>query len=90
VFASDIHTGRWRDRAETDSIIADINAAKPDLIILGGDYVGGRRDGARDFYPAAATLRAPLGVYAIAGNHDYWEDRDNLSEYVQSSGITLL
>lgn len=52
----------------------------PDLIVLLGDFVAGSRIvtsyvDARDWAPALAGLKAPLGVYAILGNHDWWEDR---------------
>lgn len=48
-----------------------VNAERPDLVVLGGDYVTRR---SRTYTPAAATpfaaLRAPLGVYGVLGNHD--------------------
>lgn len=55
-------------------IVAQVNALRPDLILLGGDYIGDDKGGAT--YDAAASiapfagLRAPLGVVAILGNHD--------------------
>ncbi|MET0248320.1 MAG: metallophosphoesterase [Sphingobium sp.] len=55
-------------------IVAQINALKPDLILLGGDYMGDAKGGAT-YHPYAsiapfAGLRAPLGVMAVLGNHD--------------------
>lgn len=55
-------------------IVAQINGLKPDLILLGGDYIGdnkglGSYDG-RTSIAAFAGLRAPLGVVAVLGNHD--------------------
>jgi predicted MPP superfamily phosphohydrolase len=58
--------------------------------VLGGDYVGGKRKGADIFYPAAAHLYAPLGVYAIAGNHDYWENKSELADLIEGAGMTFL
>lgn len=55
-------------------IVARINGLKPDLILLGGDYIGDRKGGAT--YDALASvapfagLHAPLGVVAVLGNHD--------------------
>lgn len=51
-----------------------VNGLKPDLIALGGDYIGDDKGGAtydalQSIAPFAA-LRAPLGVVAILGNHD--------------------
>lgn len=55
-------------------IVALINGLKPDLIALGGDYMGDDKGGAtydpvRSIAPFA-MLRAPLGVVAVLGNHD--------------------
>lgn len=55
-------------------IVALINRLKPDLILLGGDYIGDWKGGAI-YGPAEsiapfAALKAPLGVVAVLGNHD--------------------
>ncbi|MGW5956569.1 metallophosphoesterase [Methylorubrum thiocyanatum] len=62
-------------------IVAATNALAPDLILLLGDYPAGRkvtwhRVPLPDFARLAAELRAPLGTYAILGNHDWWDDRE--------------
>lgn len=64
---------RWR------KIIETTNALNPDLTLLLGDYVAGHffRTGTvpvADAARAAAALRARLGIYAICGNHDWWDD----------------
>jgi predicted MPP superfamily phosphohydrolase len=55
-------------------IVAQVNALRPDLILLGGDYVGDDKGWGTYSAPAAiapfARLRAPLGVVAVLGNHD--------------------
>ena len=77
---ADIHAvnpGMTLDRIR--AIAAATNALQPDLTVLLGDYSRGRTQGwaipAHDWAPALATLRAPLGVHAILGNHDWWDDR---------------
>ncbi|WP_049785943.1 metallophosphoesterase [Sphingobium chlorophenolicum] len=55
-------------------IVALVNGLRPDLIALGGDYIGDDKGGAT-YDPAQsiapfAELRAPLGVVAVLGNHD--------------------
>ncbi|MBD8066875.1 metallophosphoesterase [Devosia sp. PTR5] len=56
-------------------VVAAANALNPDIILLGGDYEEGprfsRSVGAEDWGPVLGALRAPLGVHAILGNHDY-------------------
>ena len=70
--------------------VALLNAAAPDLILLGGDYVVSRAAG---FEPCAALLgrlRAPLGVYAVLGNHDYWAGADLIAAKLAAAGVVVL
>ena len=77
---TDIHVSNPdMPRARLEKIVAQANALKPDLIVLTGDYLGGKMiDWPRIYFEDVATplakLRAPLGVYAVLGNHDepYW------------------
>jgi hypothetical protein len=67
-------------------IVEHTNALQPDITVLLGDYVAGHRHVTRfipadEWASALAGLKAPLGVHAILGNHDYWDDRT-----VQRSG----
>jgi predicted MPP superfamily phosphohydrolase len=53
------------------------NSTKPDLVVLLGDYNGGHNMATAAVMPdeigeAVSVLRAPLGAYAILGNHDWW------------------
>lgn len=59
--------------------VALANAERPDLVVLLGDYLADHRfvtdrPSFREVAEVLAGLRAPLGVYAILGNHDWWED----------------
>ena len=74
--ASDLHIGSPHvPLARLPRIVEAINASGADLILLGGDYLVARVLGGR-FVPAEivvrglAGLKAPLGVYAVLGNHD--------------------
>lgn len=73
---SDIHIGNaTMDAARLSRIVTQINAARPDLVLIAGDYVAGHdavvaRQGARDLVTPLSRLRAPLGVVAVLGNHD--------------------
>jgi len=77
---ADIHAvdpGMSLDRIK--QIVAAANALNPDLTVLLGDYSRGRTHGwsipAIHWAPVLAGLRAPLGVHAILGNHDWWDDK---------------
>lgn len=72
---TDTHlSGPDNSPARMARIVRQVNALKPDLILLGGDYIGDHKGGAV-FGPAASIasfskLSAPLGVLAVLGNHD--------------------
>ncbi|MBR0793892.1 metallophosphoesterase [Bradyrhizobium jicamae] len=78
---ADIHAcDPWMSLDRISEIVDRTNALNADIIVMLGDYVAGLRHVTR-FIPASewaavlAGLKAPLGVHAILGNHDYWEDK---------------
>lgn len=92
VFLADVHTGRaaYRSRRSVAKLVARVNAEKPDVVILGGDYVGGQNGGDKLFYPEIAKLVAPSGVVAAMGNHDIREGRDVAVAGFASANIPLV
>ena len=78
---ADLHAGAPLMRLDRVArIVAAANALTPDLMVLLGDYGPVsplvRRPYARDEVAGLlGQLRAPLGVFGIAGNHDWWEDK---------------
>ncbi|GEO98057.1 metallophosphoesterase [Methylobacterium haplocladii] len=81
---ADVHVCEpWMPLDRVAEIVAATNALASDLILLLGDYPGGwrvswKRVALTDFARVVEGFRAPLGVHAILGNHDWWEDRDAL------------
>jgi uncharacterized protein len=78
---ADVHAcDPWMSLQHIQAIVERTNALGADIIVMLGDYVAGHRHVTR-FIPAGewaaglAGLKAPLGVHAILGNHDYWDDR---------------
>lgn len=71
VLLTDIHRGIYYSQRRLESLVTRVNALHPDLVLLGGDYVWGSRDYEAKAFAALADLEAPLGVYAVLGNHDY-------------------
>ncbi|MER2251417.1 metallophosphoesterase [Methylorubrum podarium] len=92
VALSDIHACEpWMSAARIEGIVAAANALKGDVTVLLGDYVSGmnlvtRYVDAAEWGPILGGLRAPLGTYAILGNHDWWEDR---GAQARGSGPTI-
>jgi predicted MPP superfamily phosphohydrolase len=77
---ADLHACQpWMNIERIEGIVQRTNALGADLIVLLGDYVAGHRKITaivpdEDWARVLASLRAPLGVYAILGNHDWWAD----------------
>lgn len=93
---SDIHMeSAAMDEPRLARIVAQVNALRPDLIVIAGDFVEGRGDHeAERALPllscALARLRAPLGTVAVLGNHDYWTDAEPLARMLATIGIVVL
>jgi predicted MPP superfamily phosphohydrolase len=68
---TDVHRSRWVSHDDVSHAVETLMAERPDLIVLGGDYVTwGDRDYVEAAADALAPLSAPNGVFAILGNHD--------------------
>lgn len=90
---SDEHLGYDMRPARVAGIVEQVNALRPDIVALTGDYVGGKLgrspvgenldDGIRPF----AALRTRFGVFAVRGNHDniFWSQ-----QVIPRYGITYL
>jgi predicted MPP superfamily phosphohydrolase len=91
-FASDLHAGPTTHPELFDQLAVQIQLARPDLVLLGGDYVSlGARHIARlaPFFEAAATA-GPLGAYAVIGNHDIWHGRASIEAALRQAGVQVL
>ena len=93
---SDLHGGApFITTAKIDQVVAMTNATHPDLILLTGDYViqnvvGGRRMPIATIVAHLKALAAPLGVYAVLGNHDNWVDGPGIARAFEQGGIPVL
>ncbi|NOU46227.1 MAG: metallophosphoesterase [Bacteroidales bacterium] len=90
--ASDIHLGTIIANNRTQRIVNKINESKPDVILLAGDVVD--EDLApvikRNLGKTLTQLNAPLGVYAITGNHEYIGGVEPAVKYLNEHGIKVL
>ena len=68
---SDLHTGSFISTEPIARAIKMVNEEKADLIFFTGDLVNDGYTEAIPFKEILSTLKAPLGVYSILGNHDY-------------------
>lgn len=98
---ADTHVGSPHvNAARIERLVARVNAARPDLVLLLGDYTGGNGVGrppdaetARDIalgVAAFALLEAPLGTVAVLGNHDVWWDAPAVTRALIEAGAPPL
>lgn len=96
VFLTDLHVGAPHvglDRLR--EIVGKVEAGKPDLVLLGGDYViqgvlGGTPVPPEAIAEILGSLRPPLGMVAVLGNHDWWLDGARVSAALAARGVRVL
>ncbi len=100
-FLSDTHHGPFVPLEYLAEVVRMTNALRPDIVALGGDYVQRRRkmfvhfgvDHRRYIAPGVsvlADLRAPLGRFAVLGNHDHRTDPGLTRQALADAGFTDL
>jgi hypothetical protein len=67
---SDLHVGYAKNHANTQRSVQTVNALHPDLVVVTGDMIQGEPEEALLCAAELAAIDAPLGVYAIMGNHE--------------------
>jgi len=93
---ADIHTGGpFIDDNKLRKIVELTNQQNPDLIVLLGDYMSPNSWHSHRVEPevtaaAMKNLHAPLGVYAVLGNHDWWYNGEKVRRAFEANGIPVL
>ena len=92
----DIHAGApFIDEQKLRLIVRRTNDLRPDLIVILGDYMTGngrvRHTMEPDvFAPILKGFSAPLGVYSVLGNHDWWYGGRKVRAALEQNGIKVL
>lgn len=97
----DTHVGGPHvDAARVGRIVQRVNALRPDIVVLLGDYVNGHAP--RDARSPAeqqeitggigafAALTPRYGVVSVIGNHDVWYNREAVTSALQDAGVAAL
>jgi predicted MPP superfamily phosphohydrolase len=96
VVVSDIHAGAPHIKADKLRLLVEkINDVRPDLVLMLGDFViqdvlGGEFVEPEIIAEQLKGVRAPLGVYAVLGNHDWWFDGERVGRALGQEGIRVL
>ncbi len=88
---SDLHVGPTRGEDFVREVVDRINAQSPDLIVLAGDLIDGTVDLVGSDLSPLQDLSAPLGVFAVSGNHEFYAgDGGEWLDLWDSLGVTVL
>ena len=92
VAVSDIHLGPLVGKNMLELLVKMVNQQKPDIIILAGDILDESQESIirEDTGNPLRKFHAPLGVYAVVGNHEYIGGISSAIKYIQSLNITIL
>jgi predicted MPP superfamily phosphohydrolase len=87
---SDLHLGTMIGEAWMRRLIARLGELKPDAVVIVGDLVDSEMGALEPLLPVLRTLRAPLGVWAVTGNHEYYAGLDRSVALLEAEGFTVL
>lgn len=87
---SDLHLGTLIGQRWLSRLVERVNAMRPDLIVAVGDVVDGNVGPVEPLAPTLRELRAPLGVWAVTGNHEYYAGLDRSLALFDRAGFNVL
>jgi predicted MPP superfamily phosphohydrolase len=93
---SDLHVDNWFiTEKKLRTIVERTNQQQPELIVILGDFISGEgrvpeRVEPEVFAPVLKELLAPLGVFAVLGNHDWWYEGARVRQVLEQNGIKVL
>ena len=90
VAVSDIHLGAQRRSAWLAARVEQINALKPAAVLMLGDQVEDNPIGEPQLAPTLRGLRAPWGVWAVTGNHEFYGDAETTVREFEEGGVRWL
>jgi hypothetical protein len=94
-FFSDLHVGKFKRREWVQRIVDLVNAQAPDVVLIGGDFVGKIECcELHELLEPLAHLRAPLGAFGVFGNHDHGipgpDHSDELAVLLPKLGVRVM
>ncbi len=90
VVLGDMHITRTLQVSKVKNIVSTVNKIAPDVIVLPGDTVDDKIAFIQPHLNELKNLKAPMGIYATAGNHEMFVGHDESKKALLDSGINYL
>ena len=87
---SDVHLGTLVGRARWNDVLERVGESRPDLVAVVGDLVDGDAGVVEQMVDDLRRLRAPLGVWAVLGNHEHYAGPARTRRLLADAGFSLL
>ena len=89
---SDLHVGTFLDEKWLEERIDQVNALRPDVVVLLGDLFEGDSPGERkkSMMHLFHEISAPLGVWGVTGNHESHGGLDSTIQFLEEAGVNML
>ncbi|MFH1725634.1 MAG: metallophosphoesterase [Elusimicrobiota bacterium] len=90
VAVSDLHVESADERRWLEKRVAQVRAERPDIVVLLGDIFEGHGAPPTELVAVLSRLSAPMGVWAVRGNHERHGRRDGGASPLEDAGFRLL
>lgn len=87
---SDLHLGNILGKRWLEKLIARVNALTPDIVVITGDLVDGNVGRVEPLRESLQQLRAPIGIWAVTGNHEFYAGLSKSIRLFENSGFVVL
>lgn len=87
---SDMHLGPLLGETWLGHVVDRVGAMRPDLMLVTGDLVDSDSAHVEDMLPVLRRLRAPLGTFAVTGNHEFYAGLERSVTLLQDAGFEVL
>ncbi len=87
---SDLHLGTLLGRRWLASVVDRVDALRPDMVLVVGDLIDGNVARVEPMVPELRRLSAPLGVWAVTGNHEFYAGVERSVALFREAGFTVL
>ncbi len=87
---SDLHLGSIKGERFLKNVVKKVNEQKPDIVVITGDIIdtdGKKEEGFKKIF---REIKAPKGVFAVLGNHEYYHGAEKNPMFFEESGMKLL